>query len=333
MPATTWSETPDADEDTRFEGYAQWIVELQKRNQHAGSAGRALHHKGHGVYEARFEVLEGLPAEARHGLFATPRSYEALVRYSNGASKRQSDTAGDVRGIAVKVLGVAGDKVLGSAPTQDFLGILSSAGPFASADEFMKVVWAARSPLLAPFRVLGALGPRGFGVVAKLVKGLKAAGTGSLAAKPFFSAVPIQCGPYAVRFRFAPAAGDAALPAGADAYGDDLVGRLARGPIRYDLALQFFESEDRTPIEDPSVDWDAPYVPVARLEVVQQDAASARGRVLSDRGEGLSFDPWHALVAHKPLGGIMRMRKHAYYASARGRTVTPEPATIAALVA
>lgn len=334
MAATTWKEHSDPEEEARFEGYAAWIAELQKRNQRAGKAGRALHHKGHGVFEARFVVKDGLPEEARHGLFAKPGTYEALVRYSNGGPKVQSDKVADVRGIAVKVLGVEGEKVLGTAATQDFLGILSSSGPFESADDFMKVVWAARSPALAPFRVLGALGFRGLGMVVKLVKGLKAVKPGSLAGKTFYSAVPIQCGPYAVRFKMEPVGVGAedALGATADAYGEELTTRLARGAVAYDFALQFFESEAKTPIENPSVDWDAPYVTVARLEVSKQDAASERGRKLGERGEALGFDPWHALVAHKPLGGIMRMRKHAYFVSGQGRAVAAEPASIEALL-
>ena len=285
MTSTTWKEAADPDEDARFARYADWFVALQQRNQHGGRFGRALHHKGHGMFEARFEVLAGLPEHARHGVFAKPATYDALVRYSNGAGKVQHDKVTDVRGIALKLFGVDGDKVLGTASTQDFLGILSPAGPFKSADDFVKVVWAARTPALAPFRLLGSIGPRAFPIVAKLMKGLKAAGPGSLATKTFYSAVPIQCGPYAVRFSFTPtdaAAGDA--PAGHDAFGEDLAARLRRGPVAYDFALQFYADDARTPIEDPSVDWDTPYVTVrqarhpaaGRGERARHHAARAR---------------------------------------------------------
>lgn len=333
MPGTSWKEVASADEDTRFERYAQWFVALQERNRHGGRVGRALHHKGHGLFEARFEVLADLPEHARHGLFAAPATYDALVRYSNGAGKVQHDKVADVRGIAIKVLGVTGDKVLGTAATQDFLGILSSSGPFESADDFVKIVWAARNPLLAPFRVLAALGPRGLSVVGKLLKGLKQP-PASLATTPFYSAVPIQCGPYAVRFKLTPSGGAAAgeLAAAHDFHAEELAARLRRGPVGHDFALQFYEDEERTPIEDPSIDWDTPYTTVARLVIPQQDAASERGHKLAARGEALGFDPWHALVAHKPLGGIMRMRKHAYYASTRGRAAAPEPASLDALL-
>jgi hypothetical protein len=324
-PSTSWKESPEADEDARFERYAQQFVALQQRNRANGRAGRALHHKGHGIYEAKLEIFGDLPEHARHGLFARPATYEALVRYSNGSGKLQADKVGDVRGIAVKVLGVAGDKVLGDAATQDLLAILSSATPFRTADEFVAVVWATRSPPLALFRLLGSLGLRAFPLVRKLVAGLKQPAA-SLATKRFFSAVPIQCGPYAVRFALTPTTvEDGQRP---DSYAEELAARLARGPIAYELALQFFVDEAHTPIEDASVDWDSPYATVGKLVISQQDAASERGKKLAERGEVLAFDPWHALVAHRPLGGMMRARKHAYFASTQGRGATPEPKTI-----
>ena len=86
--------------------------------------------------------------------------------------------------------------------------------------------------------------------------------------------------------------------------------------------------EQRTPIEDGSVDWPvdiAPYVRVARLVIPQQDAASERGRSLAAHIQKLSFDPWHALAEHRPLGGMMRARKVTYFASTQGRQAEPEP--------
>jgi hypothetical protein len=255
------------------------------------------------------------------------------VRYSNGAGKVQADKVGDVRGFAVKVLGVEGDKVLGDAKTQDFLAVLSPVTPFRTADEFVKIVYAARTPALAPFRVIGALGFRGLAIVGALVKGFKIPHA-SLATKSFYSALPIQVGPNAARFRFQPIdAAGADLPASQDFHREELADRLRRGPIVYELGLQFFIDDTKTPIEDASVDWDAPYVTVAKLTIGKQDPASERGRKLTERGEKLAFDPWHALVAHKPLGGMMRARKHAYYASTKGRGgAAAEPASIGSLL-
>jgi hypothetical protein len=332
MASSDWKETVAPDEDTRFDEYAQRLATLQRKHARDGTTHRALHAKGHGIHEATFEVAGDLPEHARHGLFAKPAKYEALVRFSNAAGRVQADRVGDVRGIAVKVLGVAGDKVLGDAPTQDFLGILSSSLPVRTPDEFIALVWATRSMPLALFRLLGAFGLRAFPLVRRATKGLKTP-PGSLASKRFFSAAPLQCGPHAVRFSLSPIDADAGDPQpGADAYREELAARLRRAPVSYELALQFFVDEQRTPIEDASVDWTADYVRVATLVIARQDAASERGVRLAERGERLAFDPWHALVAHKPLGAIMRARKHAYFASEQGRGAQPDPASIAELL-
>ncbi len=329
-PSTAWKEAKPEGEDARFETYAQQLATLQRSH---GGTSRALHAKGHGVFEATLEIADGLPEHARHGLFAKPARYEALVRFSNGSGKRQADKVGDVRGIAVKVLGVPGKKVLGDAATQDFLGILSPSVPFQNADDFVGVIWATRSPALALFRLIGTIGFRAFPLVKKVVAGFKLP-PASLATKRFFSALPIQCGPYAARFAFTPSETSAdPLSAGPDFHSEALASRLARGTVAYDLELQFFADEATTPIEDPRVDWPTPYIRVGRLELAQQDASSARGKQLTERGEKLSFDPWHALVEHRPLGGMMRARKAAYFASITTRGASPEPASIAALLA
>jgi hypothetical protein len=332
MASTEWKETQAPDEAARFELYAKRMVALQQRQ---GGKLRALHGKNHGIYEARFEVHDNLPEAARHGLFAKPASYEALVRFSNGAGRVQADKVGDVRGIGVKVLGVPGAKVLGDATTQDFLAILTSATPFKNPDEFVAVVWAIRNRALALPRLIGALGPiRPFQLLPKLVAGMKGA-PASLATKRFFSAVPIQCGPHAVRFSFTPAkdVATSSLSESHDFFTDDLVTRLAAGPLVYEMSLQFYVDEATTPIENASVDWPSPYIDVGKLVIAKQDARSERGRRLGERGDKLAFDPWHALVEHKPLGAMMRARKVAYFASETQRGVAPEPASLADLVA
>jgi len=65
------------------------------------------------------------------------------VCFSNGGPIRGSDRRPDVRGLAVKVLGVPGKKLipgLEAAPTQDFLAIHSPVTPFRNADEFVKAI-------------------------------------------------------------------------------------------------------------------------------------------------------------------------------------------------
>jgi hypothetical protein len=332
QPSTGWKEVVPADEEARFARYASELAALTAANAQSGIRGRALHHKGVGGFAASLEILERLPPHAQHGLFARPGRYDAWVRFSNGASRVQRDGAGDVRGIAVKVLGVLGPKVLGDARTQDFLGILSSATPFRSADDFARMVLAVQNPALAPFRVFGALGFRGLGLLGKMLAGIREP-LPTLATRRFFSALPIQCGPYAARFAFTPiGARDPGGPVPAEPppnyLGDDLVARLRVAPLEYSMELQFFVDEARTPIEDASVDWPedvSPWVFVGKLVLPKQDGRSDEGRALAQRIEKAAFDPWHALVEHKPLGNMMRARRHAYFASTTARGVEPEP--------
>ncbi|MDM0085105.1 hypothetical protein QTI17_31415 [Variovorax sp. J31P179] len=67
---------------------------------------------------------------------------------------------------------------------------------------------------------------------------------------------------------------------------------------------------EKMPIEDASVEWPedlSPYVVVARVRIGSQTGWSEeRSQVVDD---GLSFDPWHGLEAHRPLGGVIRARK------------------------
>jgi hypothetical protein len=328
-PSKDWKEIVAPDEDIRFARFANQLVELQRLHASGGRVGRALHKKLDGGFEARLEIFGDLPEPARHGLFAAPRVYDALVRYSNGSSVVQGDEKGDVRGMAVKVLDVDGPKAVGTARTQDFLGILQSSTPFRTADEFVGIVWASRSPVLALPRMLFTVGLRTFPILTKLIKAVNQP-VASLAVRPFFSALPIRCGPYAVRFAWVPITAPHAdgVAEGPHRLADDLATRLRKGAIEFALELQFFVDENRTPIEDGSVDWPvdvAPYVRVGKLVLPQQDAASEHGRRLAERIDQLSFDPWHALAEHRPLGGMMRARKPTYFASAKGRDAEAEP--------
>src|SRR5262249_6151744 len=152
-PATNWREEVAPDEATRYEDYARILAGLQSAaTQKIGRAGRALHRKGQLGAAASFEVLGNLPEPYAAGFFARPGSYRGYVRFSNGSHIQGSDRSADVRGLAVKVLGVPGKKLipgLEAAPTQDFLAIHSPVTPFRNADEFVKAIYAGRNMALA----------------------------------------------------------------------------------------------------------------------------------------------------------------------------------------
>lgn len=320
-----WKETPAADEDERFPRLAERLAGVQKARD--GAKTRGLHAKSHAGVRARLRVLPDLPEHARQGLFAKPGEHRAYVRYSNGNGALQPDRAPNLRGLAVKVLDVDGPKVLGDARTQDFLMIDTPTVPFRTPDEFIAFVCASSPPDGGIGRVMREVGFfRTLGLLGGLVKAAKGKPR-NVADRAFYSAAAVCFGPYAARYAAFPvhaAAADGPATAERDYLTARMDTRLAAAPLEYELRAQFFTGTE-TPVEDSRVDWPSPFVPLARLTVEKQDPTTPAGRRLHAFVESLSFDPWHALVEHRPLGAVMRARKHAYYASIQARRAIPEP--------
>jgi hypothetical protein len=327
QPSTAWQEKVAPDEAERFARYAAEFTEMQRRKSERLGPGRALHRKQVLGIAGRIEVLAGLPEHARHGLFATPGSHEAWVRLSNGSADRAPDKRPDVRGFAVKVLGLRGPGALGGdTRSQDFLLINHPAFAFPRSDEFVALVLAAGkggAALLAHvFGRYGLVGGARF--LARFARSVGRPFTG-FATERFHSAAPIACGPYAARVRLLPASATA-TPGAAEGWAADVLRRLSTADLAFDLQLQFFTDERVTPIEDASVDWseaESPYLTVARLVLPRSGAAGSTDQALQTRIEAGVFDPWSALAAHRPLGDVMRARKVVYFASQKGRGAVP----------
>ena len=113
-PATNWKENIKSDEEERFSRYADAIVSIQKERSQKYGNGRGLHRKQVLGLEAQLEVKPDLPEPARQGIFAGPKTYDCLVRLSNGGMDIRPDAEPDIRGFALKVLGVTGRSALGS---------------------------------------------------------------------------------------------------------------------------------------------------------------------------------------------------------------------------
>ncbi len=320
-PSKDWKEKIADDEKERFERYATVLADLQRAR---GGKSRALHAKQHAGVRAEVEVLADIPEHARVALFAEPKTFEGYVRFSNGSGARAKDDKPDVRGVALKILGVPGKKIipgLEDETTQDILFINSDAIAFSTVDDFVFFAQASVSPALLPFKLLGRFG---FGTFALLKKALAATKKiDSLATQTYFSQ-PTRLGDYAVRMSIAPKQTDAAVTTNG-VLGEEIAARLAKGSIAWDLRAQYFVSEDLTPIEDPSRSWDAPFVTLARLTIPKQDIASDEGKKVGELVETLSFDPWHALVEMRPLGAVMRARNPAYRESTKERKAAAEP--------
>jgi hypothetical protein len=94
---------------------------------------------------------------------------------------------------------------------------------------------------------------------------------------------------------------------------------LKSGEARFQLCVQFQTDPETMPLDHATVRWSetaSPPIHVATLVIPMQDL-DERGQ--SAYGENLSFNPWHSLVAHQPVGSISEARGVVYAASADNR--------------
>ncbi|MCO4764532.1 MAG: hypothetical protein KC502_23685 [Myxococcales bacterium] len=330
QPSTDWREQIADGETERFDKLAATIADIQKARAQRHPMGRALHYKAHGGLLATFRVLPDLPEWTRVGIFETPAEFPTYVRFSNGSGGFQRDTEPDVRGIAVKLVGVPGKKIIHpDAVTQDFLAILSPSGPFETPEEFVGLVHAlSGNKFMALPRLIGTFGFRLGSVLGQLKKGL-ANQAASMVGPTFNSSLPIKWGDYAVKYSFEPLGFPTSEPVTErNGYRADLHKRLADGPVRFAFRVQGFVSEDKTPIEHYPTEWleeDAPWVTVGELEIHQQASTEEETDGLAAYIESLVFDTWHAPEAFRPVGALQRARNHAYRDSSITRKAAPEP--------
>ena len=298
---------------------AEATLEKTRKEHRPGTvAGRALHSKSHGMVKARFAVRAGLPAELRVGLFATPGEFDALVRFSNGKGGAQRfDVLPNIRGLAVKVLGVPGTKALPgeeNATEHDFL-LANDPVSFAATIEQMFLVATGQ------LKKLRADHPRIFRLL--LNSALK--WVGNLLQLSYYSQVPYAFGERACKFALIPIDETPAAPLlsrlGRDYLRKAAERSLRSREVRFQFCVQLQQDAARESLEDSTVEWAGPYVPVADLTFLKVTQP-----IRESDGEELSFHPWRALKAHQPLGWPGRARLAAYTASFRWREQQNRPA-------
>lgn len=308
-------------------------------------ARRGQHPKSNGFVKACL-IISGaqVPVDLRHGIFDTgggDQRYEALVRFSASHASLRSDVKKDAHGMAIKVLGVLGDKVLGDQAieraTQDFVMVNHPAffiRDAAALVDFAKIVTTTGTirhlrRLTAIARVLRYYLAPGRG--SWRWRGLHNlyAVTGHRVANPltvtYWSQTPYALGPHVIKFAARPEADDATKAEPVENYDglEEAVAvslRPSDARFRFALLAQLQSDPNLMPVEDPTVIWrtdDAPLRQVATLEISHDpDVLSQRRR---NHGERSTFSPWHSLPAHRPLGGINRVRRSVYLESSRLR--------------
>jgi hypothetical protein len=272
---------------------------------------RDAHPKAHGLVSAQFIVLDDLPEELRHGIFSEPRTYDALIRVSAGNVEVQPDTVPQAGGMAIKLIGVEGEKLLPSerdAVTQDFIMINAPAFFVRTLKDYVELhEFLGRGQLEQFF----ATRPEETAAIVDI--------RGRQPFNPiqvrYWSMTPYLLGDRAIKFSAIPIGRTANLPPenpGPDFMRELMKAQLASEDVWYEFAVQLQGDPATMPIEDPVKVWDetaAPFQRVALIRIPRQDI-DAPGRV--ELAENLSFTPWHSIEAHRPLGAINRSRKAVY---------------------
>ncbi|MFN0035515.1 MAG: catalase family protein [Saprospiraceae bacterium] len=296
-----------------------------------------VHVKTHGYAQGDFRVLPNLPDELAQGLFEHAGPFPAVVRFSNASSQPQPDAIPDGRGMAVKVLEVDGDMVSVDASrgrTQDFVMINHPVFFARNVKDYLRIeqvlVQADDSPLATLQGALtgGDWNPlhwhwREMLTVAQIAGQLPA----HPASQIYFSMAPIRFGKYVAKYRVKPARDceDSyvdlvkQLWKKRDALRLALEETLRTQEVLFEFQVQLRTSEQSMPIEDAAIEWpesESPFRTVAHLLLPRQEIESLRR---DNAYKNLAFNVWHALAAHRPLGGINRVRRRVYPLSSAWR--------------
>lgn len=288
---------------------------------------RDAHAKAHGCVKAQFTVSPDLDDSLQHGVFSEPgKTWQAWMRLSNGNAYPQFDRARDARGMAIKLLDVPGEKLSKSpqhAAEQDFVMFNHPAFFVRDVAEY-KSNFAAQADGKKALAFFPSWNPTSW-EVRHLVIALKtlAPAPETPVATTYNSIAPFKLGPHNIKYRVIPD------PTSCPGYklpeqNHDLPNflrnalyqqlSLDRVPACFALQVQRQNAEHYMPIEDPSVEWDeaiSPFETVATIRLPAQDFDSREQNLFCDN---LSFNPWHSLPEHRPIGGINRLRKAVYEA-------------------
>ena len=281
---------------------------------------RDQHPKQHACVEAQFVVADDLPDALRVGIFSQPgHGYDAVIRFSNG--REFDDTHSDIHGMAIKLLGVPGKKMLeheADATTQDFVLIdypvffirnLTDYAPFS------RLVLDLKG--LPRFYVVARLGwfffARGQWQQFRILMRSRGKRISNPLTTRYWSTTPYRFGKHeAVKYSARPHGEPTASPVarGPDYLREAMVVALGEGrEASFDFLIQLQEDPRLQPIEDPTVEWATEWIKVATIRIPAQSIDES---ISCEECENLSFTPWHSLPEHRPLGGINRVRRLVY---------------------
>jgi hypothetical protein len=304
------------------EAYLASIISTFERQMRGlwkpGGVERGGNTKTHGIVRGEFVVHDNLPTQLRHGIYAEPRSYRAWVRFSGPGPYITPDIE-DVgfMSISIKLMGVPGPKLMDEEKfTQDLFGV--STPTFVTPDTRANAQLQIESLKNAQFFYF--VNFRRSHILDLIMQGLWTKTQSSPFEAPYFSCVPYLLGrgqamQYSVWPKRKTRTPVPRLPLRPpdDYLRDAMVATLAREDVELDIRLQLQTDPHLMPIENNAVLWPerlSPRISAATLRIPRQTFHSQAQMEFAKR---LSYNPWHSIPEHRPLGNQSRARRRMYY--------------------
>ncbi len=297
---------------------------------------RSVHGKSHGLIYAEMDIYSDLPPPLAQGIFKQAKKLPLVMRFSTVPGDILKDKTCTPRSLAMKILGVEGERLAGSeeAITQDFLFVNGSSFLSSSVQKFLANLKSLSSTADSTSEFRQFLS-RILQATSKLIESLSGyqaviktpdhrAGNvteTNILGETYFSQDPVLYGDFMAKFALVPIAPALIaltnkpidLTFAADSLRKSVVDFFISHTAEWELRVQLCTDIEQMPIEDASVIWSpdlSPYIPVARITARPQIAWSPYRSHIVD--EGMLFSPWHGIKSHRPLGSVMRLRKMSY---------------------
>jgi len=292
------------------------LQEKMSKDYPTGLTKRDAHPKTLACLQAQFIVEPNMPSELKKGIFKFSQTYPAWIRISSASGNIQSDKAKDMRGFAIKIIGVKGERFQtqnNEKETQDFVLLSYPSMPLGTVKLFHDAVYY--SIKLSPLVFLARLVVSGdFHIINELRKARQNQ-TSPMDIR-YWSTTPYLYGTNRiVKYSLVPTSRikSPLPPKLSDHYlTENMEKHLAANEASFDFMIQFQKDPSRMPVEDAGVEWsekESPFIKVATLRIPPQ---AFRTREREELAEDLSFSPAHSLIDHRPIGGINRARVEIY---------------------
>jgi hypothetical protein len=273
--------------------------------------------KTQGIVRGEFTVRDDLPAELRYGIYAKGQTFPAWVRFS-GPGPYITPDIDDVgfMSISIKLMRVPGPKLMEEEKfTLDMFGV--STPTFVTPDTKANAQLQKESLKNAQIYYFLNLGRSH--LLDLVMQSLWIKTQSSPFEAPYFSCVPYLLGEdRAMQYSIWPKTKKRTpIPRLPLRPPDDylrraMVASLAERDVEFDVRLQLQTDSHLMPIENNAVLWPekiSPRISVATLRIPRQTFDSPGQMEFAKK---LSYNPWHTIAEHRPLGNQSRARRRMY---------------------